>query len=440
MTGSFFSITVVGSRRRLDVSLPVDVPVGELTGELATMLDEPAGGPPPRWGLVRLGGEVMDAEQGLGAQHVPPGAMLFLRDVGAALRPVVVDDYATAIAGAVEASPWRWTPLGLQRLFVGAGTAFVVGAGALAAQWLAAGDTAAAPGVLAAAAIVTAAGAGIGRLGRARSSGVALALAALPLWAVAGVGLAEGGGLEGPDAVAAGLVAVSFGGLAAGLAAPGGAALAAGLVVASLPWALTLGVLTGLAGSVAAGAAALVPLAVTGLRLLPWIVVRMARLDGEPPVRALPERTATARRLLGFLTAGMAVTLGGACVVLAMDPTWWGRGLAAAAALAAVLHARRRRFVLEVAPLMLVALVTVVVFELGLLMGTLPEWERLALPLATAAALAGMGLAGRGVRLPVGVRRQLEWLEALTATATAVLALGMLGLYDEAARFAGRFT
>jgi hypothetical protein len=171
-------------------------------------------------------------------------------------------------------------------------------------------------------------------------------------------------------------------------------------------------------------------------------VVRLARLDGEPPAVTIPARTAAARRLLGALTAGAAVTLAGACVVLAMDPSWWARALAATAALAAVLHGRRRRFVLEVAPLVLVALAVLAAFELQVATappGRVADWERLALLPATAAVLAGLGLVGRGLRLPAGVRRQLEWLEALAATSTAVLALGQLGLYDAAARFAGRF-
>src|SRR5215471_4913772 len=250
ITGSFFSITVVGTRRRLDVSLPVDVPVGELTGELVTMLGEPLDGPPPRWGLVRLGGEVMDAERGLAAQHVQPGAMLFLRDVGAALRPIAVDDYAVAVAAAVETSRWRWTPVWFQTVLVGAAVAWVLGTGALAGLQLAAGDVAAAPGLLTAGVAITAVAVVVGRLTRSAASGVALALAALPLWAAGGVGLAEGGGLAGADAVAAGLAATAIGGLLAGMTTPGGAALSAGLVTAFLPWALTLGVLTGLAGGV----------------------------------------------------------------------------------------------------------------------------------------------------------------------------------------------
>ncbi|HXM54033.1 MAG TPA: EsaB/YukD family protein, partial [Candidatus Dormibacteraeota bacterium] len=165
MTASFFSVTIVGTRRRADLSLPGDVPVGELTGELAAMLDEPAGGPPPRWGLVRLGGEVVDGEQGLAAQRVAPGSMLFLRDLDVAMPPPAVDDYATAVAAAVEASPWRWTPERLQGVFVAAAIAWVLATGALAGVWLASGATAAGPGFLAVAAIVAAGAVALGRAG-----------------------------------------------------------------------------------------------------------------------------------------------------------------------------------------------------------------------------------------------------------------------------------
>jgi hypothetical protein len=98
--------------------------------------------------------------------------------------------------------------------------------------------------------------------------------------------------------------------------------------------------------------------------------------------------------------------------------------------------------VLEVVPLTLVALATVATFEL--LWVTAPAArsapsQRLAALLGTAGVLLALGLIGRRRRLPVGVRRQLERLEALTATATFPVALGLLGLYDAAARFAGRF-
>jgi hypothetical protein len=312
---------------------------------------------------------------------------------------------------------------------------WVAGAGALAGRSLLAG--AALGPALPLAAGVAVAAVPVGRLFRAPRSGMALALSALPLWATGGCGVAIQLGLPGTAVIAGGLVATAAGGLAAAAAADEGVALAAGLLAATVPWAVTLGLCAWLREGVALGAAVLTPGALTTLRLLPWVVVRLTRLDGEPAPATLPARTAGARRLLGTLTAGTAVTLGGACVVLAVDPSWWARAMAMTAAAAALLHARRRRFAVEVVPLWLVALATLATFELEL---TLARPDRLDVLVGTAAGLVALALVGRRVRLPVGIRRQLERLEAVTAAATGPLAFGLLGIYDAAARFAGRFT
>src|SRR5262249_29078483 len=148
-------------------------------------------------------------------------------------------------------------------------------------------------------------------------------------------------------------------------------------------------------------------------------------------------------RLLGALTAGGAVTLGAACAVLAAQPGPWARWLAVAAALAALLQARRGRFTVEGVPLALVALVTVATFELPLAAAVLRQPEqgpgRAAL-LGTAAALVVLGLLWRRRRLPVGVRRQLGRAEALAVAATVPLAFGLLGVFAAAQAFAARFT
>jgi type VII secretion integral membrane protein EccD len=441
MIGSIFSVTVVGARRRLDVSLPADVPVGELAGELVGMLDEPVEGALPRWGLVRLGGDVLDPERGLAAQGVPSGSLLFLHDLGVALPPLALDDYASEVAAVVEVSPGRWTPIGLQAMFTAAAIAWVLGAGALAAVWLLTGLADETPVFLGSAMVVAVVAVALGRVFGYALSGVALALSALPLWAASGVGLGLLAGLDVPSCVAAGLAAVAVGGLTSAVAAGEGMVPAVALTGALVPGALTLAVCVALGQPLAAGAAVLAPVALTALRLLPRLVVRLTRLDAEPAADSVRARTTGARALVGAMTAGTAVTLAAACVVLATQPGWWARALAITAALAALLHARRRRFVLEVVPLTLVALATVAAFELLWVTGPgarSAASERLTALLATAGALLALGLVGRRRRLPVGVRRQLERLEALTATATFPVALGLLGLYDAAARFAGR--
>src|SRR5437660_1187081 len=305
MSDSFYSVTVVGRHRRLDVSLPADVPVSELIGELVPMLEEPVDGTPPSWGLVRVGGEVLDGELGLTAQGVNAGGLLFLRDLARPVPPPAVDDYAGAVAAAIEAAPGLWTPARFQGLFVAAGVLLLLVLGGISLALVARGVTAAAPLVL----------------------------------------------------------------------------LAASVVI------------------------------VTG---------------------AIETRALGARQVLGALTAGVAVTLAAACVVLAREPGGWARAIAVAAALAALLQARRGRLTVEVVPLVLVGLATLATFELPYAVEACSRPDQTDGPaglVGPAAGLAVLGLLGRHRRLPVGIRRQLGRAEALAAMSTVPLALGLLGLY-----------
>ena len=442
MSDTFFPVTVVGSRRRLDVSLPADVPAAELLGELVGLLDEPVDGPPPRWGLVRLGGQALDGERGLAAQGVSAGALLFLRDLASPVTPPVVDDYAGAVAAAIEAAPGRWTPAHLQGLLVLAAAAWLVGLGALALVQVAEDVTVASPLFLLAAAAAVLGGAVAGRLAGFPLTGAAPTLAALPLWGAADIGSAPLAGLEDALVVAVVLAPAAGGGLGARLATREATPAAAGALAAAGPWALTLAACAWRGAAPPAGAAVLVPLTLAGLRMLPWAVARLTGLEGERGPAAIEARAVRARRLLAALTAGGAVTLAAGCVVLAVQPGWWARALASAAAVAALLQGRRGRFTVDVVPMALVVLTTLVTFELPFAAAALREPDRLdgpAVLLATAAALALLGLLWRRGRLPVGVRRQLGRAEALAAAATVPLALGMLGLYTAVQAFAARF-
>ncbi|HEY4864108.1 MAG TPA: EsaB/YukD family protein, partial [Candidatus Dormibacteraeota bacterium] len=121
MVDTACSVTVVGSRRRLDVSLPGSLPVVEVMGDLVEMLAEPEALPAPaQWGLVRVGGRVLDGERGLAEQGVADGSMLFLRDLTSPPPAPAVEDYAEAVALAVEARAGRWTPSVRQSVLVAA--------------------------------------------------------------------------------------------------------------------------------------------------------------------------------------------------------------------------------------------------------------------------------------------------------------------------------
>ena len=113
-------VTVVGTRRRVDATLPAGIPVAELLSDLAQMLGEGSDGSPAQWALVRAGGHELDPELGLEDQGVVHGTMLFLRDVTSPAPAPVVDDYAERVAIAVDAQGGRWSRPAAQWLFVAA--------------------------------------------------------------------------------------------------------------------------------------------------------------------------------------------------------------------------------------------------------------------------------------------------------------------------------
>src|SRR5260370_12833605 len=102
-------VTVVGSARRLDVTLPVGVPVADLVFDLVETMGGRDGELRARGALVRVGGQVLDPERALSEQRVTTGTMLFLRDITQEDPPPAIDDYAAAVAIVVDAQGGRWT-------------------------------------------------------------------------------------------------------------------------------------------------------------------------------------------------------------------------------------------------------------------------------------------------------------------------------------------
>src|SRR5438445_3116357 len=196
MADNACSVTVVGSRTRVDVTLPGSLPVAELVGEVVDLLAEPElEGGVPRWGLVRTGGRALDAERGLADQGVTDGSMLFLRDMARPPEPPAIDDYAEAVALAVEARGGRWTA-GIRQAVLGAAAVAWVLVAVVVALRL---DDSAVRTVtcLAGGAALLLAGVLVSRRLRHGGTGALLALSALPLWAVGGMGAAALWSLSG---------------------------------------------------------------------------------------------------------------------------------------------------------------------------------------------------------------------------------------------------
>jgi type VII secretion integral membrane protein EccD len=444
MTDTACSVTVVGSRRRLDVSLPGSLPVVEVMGDLVEMLAEPEALPAPaQWGLVRVGGSVLDGERGLAEQGVADGSMLFLRDLTDPPPAPAVEDYAEAVALAVEARAGRWTPSVRQSVLVAASAAWALLGAALARGVT---DPAArAATSLGAAVLLLAAGVVIGRRLHQPIAGAVTALSGLPFWAVGGLTSALLVGLGGVELVPATAGFVAAGGLLALLAGtrvvgPVTAALVSGLGIPAGVAAICLA----LGADALQAAAVLAPLALIEVRLAPAAAVRLSRLGnaGAASQAQLGARVDGGHGLLAALVLGAALAMSAACTYLALFGGWYERGLAAAIAIAAACHARHFRFAAEAAPLAAAALVGLGALELAALRGLSADPGLrpavVGLTLLTAFVLLGAGIAGRRRELSPLLRRRLDQLEAVAVAAAIPLAAGALGLYSLVASLAQR--
>jgi type VII secretion integral membrane protein EccD len=435
-------VTVIGSRRRLDVTLPVGVPVADLLWDLVEMLGESDGSVPARWALMRVGGQSLDPELALSDQGVLDGTMLFLRDATVPAPPPAVDDYAAGVATVVDAQGGRWTQAAVPELLAWSAGVTLALAGLLL---LVAGDreVRATFGLLGAtiAAII---GLATARRLRRRTSGALVALASLPLWTAAGVGLA-GLAEAGPTAtLAAALGSIGVGATIAILVA-GEVALvpSVGIIAATLAPALVLGgcALVG-AGPISA-AAVLCPVALGSLAFAERMAVRLAAIDNPDP-KSISVRAGRGRQLMAALLIGIALVLIWSSAVLAVSGDVFAWGLVAASALGVAAKARHFRFIAEVAPLLGAGLAGLLLLELPLV-GALaigPRGAGGAAAVLTADAIILALTAGivRRWNLSPRLRRQLGRLEAFATAATVPLALGVLGFYGAVGRLVHGFT
>ncbi|HKC83599.1 MAG TPA: EsaB/YukD family protein, partial [bacterium] len=206
-------VTVVGSTRRLDATLPDSVPVAELLSDVVEMLGESENGVALEWRLVRVGGQALDLELTLAEQDVVEGTMLFLRDRSSVPPPPLLDDFAGRVAVAVDAQRGRWTGA-----MAPAVLAWLGGAGLAAAGFavLATGDARAQTWIGVSGSVLSAAFAFMQRRAARRPvPAVAVAFAGLPAWAAVGAGIAGLAGASATGILAAGMAGTAVGSLVA---------------------------------------------------------------------------------------------------------------------------------------------------------------------------------------------------------------------------------
>ncbi len=432
---TYSRVTVVGSRRRIDVSLPDAIPLAELLPEVVRMLDESPNGAPAQWAVVRIGGEALDLERGLAEQGATSGTMLFLQDATAPLQPPAIDDFAQQVATLVDAEGGRWEWAMFRSLvvwfsgacFFTAGVALMVG-----------GRGVSAVGGILGVAIASLVGLALARLDRRRDFAAVITLATLSLWAAAGAGLAQLASAGAPGILAAALAAILAGALVAFLiCGERVSAIAGGVTAATLLPAIVLGGCELFGARVAAGAAVLCPLGLAAIALAAPLAVRLSGLLDAGSL-ATDHEVHSARRLVVALLTGFAAMLAVSTAVVAGSGGWYAWGLIGATAVAVAAQSRHYRFAAEVGPLIAAAIAAVLWLELaGVARGGLAV--AVAALFADGVLLAGLAIALLNSKMPREISRRLRAVEWAAIAVSVPLVLGVLGVYDTAARFARGF-
>ncbi|MBE1533333.1 type VII secretion integral membrane protein EccD [Actinomadura algeriensis] len=125
-------MTIVAPRRRIDVSLPADVPLAHMLPTLLRAAGEDmadAGLAHSGWVLQRLDDSPFDQAQTMGALGVRDGEILYFRPRMAQLPELSFDDVADVIASGIRERSDRWRPTTTRSFGLGAaGAALLVGA------------------------------------------------------------------------------------------------------------------------------------------------------------------------------------------------------------------------------------------------------------------------------------------------------------------------
>lgn len=428
-------VTLVGERRRVDLVLPAQEPLGALLPDVLRLLgDWPGEGPLARR-LVTADGSVLSPDDSLASARVPDGAVLRLVAEHETSTVPGAHDATDAAAGEPEVRDGRWGRRSRTWTAGAAGVALALVAGVAAASWYGAGRAALWLGV---AGVLAAAGGVVGgRLVRPGGLGQrATATALLVLGCALGV-------LASWEGASAGTVRLAAVGLtvAAALAllgvctelGRGGLVGAATVALAVGAWEAGLA-LTGVARTgVALGVASVLVLGY--LPRLALTAAGLTRLDdqrsGGAPVSRHQVATAlgVTHRGLAPATVALAVSAGAAGVVAAGSGDGWS--VAAAALLCPVLLSRARAYPLTVEVVALLAAGTAVGVALVLGRAAGPGDPAGALAVLCAGAVLPFGVLA--VRVPehvrVRLRRLVNLVESVGVLALILVALGAFGVH-----------
>ncbi|HEX6471950.1 MAG TPA: type VII secretion integral membrane protein EccD [Streptosporangiaceae bacterium] len=448
-------MTIVAPRRRIDLSLPADVPLAHMLPTLLRAAGEnlaDAGLAHSGWALQRLDDAPLDPAQSLAALKVMDGEVLYFRPRMAQLPEMSFDDVADVIATGIKERSDRWRPHSTRSagLWGGAG---LLGAGGVALAL--SGPPWAVPAVAAGlvALVLLVAGAMMSRAMGDAGAGAVMGYVAVPYAFLAGLLIPARETVPSVFRVGAPHMLAGFG--AASLAAiVGGAVIAEGLpnflgiALAALTGTIGAGVVVALPGTPPAGAAAACVAVVVALTaLIPSLAFKLARLPlpavpssaeelrGDTSLvngKAVLERTAVADKFATGLVAGAALVAIGTEAFLSAEGGWLAVSMGLAISLALILRARVFRGRLQRVWMFLAGLAGVGVLALGAIEPHEPvtTLAGVVLPLVGATIMTvGLGLWLPGNRPSPFWGRAGDILDIIVVVSLIPLALGVLDLY-----------
>ncbi|WP_372449067.1 type VII secretion integral membrane protein EccD [Streptomyces syringium] len=447
-------ITLVGDRRRVDLVLPADEPIGRLLPDVLRLLGDRVGERPAARHLITAEGTVLPQDGTLAEAAVPDGAVLRLVRVHDAPSAPVVHDVTDELAEDLDVRAWRWRPEARRWTASLATIVLAVTAGVLARTSLGPASVAAALAVTAV--LVAAVGAVAGRIGiragqggqRARTDdragqagrdlGTTLMLTGGALGALAAWTAADAHAWTGPARLAAvpAALAVTLALLGLFSQLGKGGLIGAGAVVATTgAWEAV----AALQDDPARVGSVMAVVSVVVLGLLPRLALMAAGLTGLDDRRSggssvsrheVETALAATHRGLVLATVAVAVSAAAGGLLAVTSPSWWTVLLASVVVVVLLSRSRAFPLIAEVVTLLaaaLVLLVRLVVLWIDHIPGT-PTG-----PLAALCGVAIVPLAVLAVRLPehVGVRlrRAVDLVETIGVIALFPLAVGVFGVY-----------
>ncbi|GAA1901255.1 EsaB/YukD family protein [Streptantibioticus ferralitis] len=436
-------VTLVGERRRVDLVLPSDEPIGRLLPEVLVLLDDAVSSPPVPRHLVTGNGTVLPQDGSLASAGVADGAVLRLVRAQYAPAAPVVHDVTDEVADDLDLRAWRWGPA--SRRWTSGAMALVLSLTAALLAWSAVGASTVAGWLLAIAVAALAGGAVTARMGN-RGLGTALmvtggALGACGTWALSDAHrwavMAHWGGLVGVLVLTLAVLGlfspVGRGGLVgAGALAFTGAGWEA---VAALTHAAHGAVDQSRLGGVLAVAS------VVALGVLPrcaLVAAGLTRLDDRRAGGASVSRyevgtaLAAAHQGLSVATVTVAASAAAAGWLLLAAPNAWTVVMSVLLAVALVSRARAFPLIAEVVALQAAAVVLLARLVAVWLdrSATAGPWPVLVLCAAALLPLVVLAV-DPPEHVRVRLRRAMDLGETLGVVALFPLLLGVFGVYGQ---------